>query len=212
MARIYFSSRHTGNFGDHVGDDPISVHNRRTELAKHLSLPGIAFMNQVHGNQIHEVRDLAERTPTCDALITTHKGIGLAVMVADCIPLLLTSEVAVAAVHVGRPGLVAEIAPRTIEAMRALGAKEISGAIGASICANCYEVSPDMYQEISKSIPATTTSDERHALDLVAGLRSQVSNEVTTITDLHICAKESSDHFSYRRESKTGRQVGVVVL
>jgi len=212
MARIYFSSRHSGNFGDHVGDDPVAVAERRNGLARTLSLESVAFMNQIHGDEFYQISEPGGPTPTCDALITTVKGIGLAVMVADCIPLLLASERVVAAVHVGRPGLVAEIAPKVISAMRGLGASSISAHVGASICKDCYEVAPDMYREISSQIPATTTSDGLHSLDLVSGLRSQIGGAISTWTDLHICAKESSDHFSYRREKKTGRQVGVVAL
>ena len=212
MARIYFSSRHSGNFGDHVGDDPVAVAERRARLAQTLSLDSVAFMNQVHGDEFYQISESDGRAPTCDALMTTVKGIGLAVMVADCIPLLLASERVVAAVHVGRPGLVVEIAPKVISAMRGLGASSISAHVGASICRDCYEVAPDMYREISSQIPATATTDAVHSLDLVAGLRSQIGDEVSAWTDLHICAKESSDHFSYRRENKTGRQVGVVAL
>lgn len=212
MTRIYFSSRHAGNFGDHVGDDPQSVATRRGDLARALSVDQVAFMNQVHGNLIVEVQEASEAIPTCDALITTVKGLALAVMVADCIPLLLTSDVAVAAVHVGRPGLVAGIAPLVVRRLKELGASQISAFIGPSICRDCYEVSPEMYQEISGEFPATATSPELHALDLIAGLRHQLGQEVREITDLHLCTKQSPDHFSYRREHQTGRQVGVVIL
>ncbi len=212
MARIYFSSRHSGNFGDHVGDDPGLVSRRRSSLARALSVPPIAFMNQVHGNVVQVITEAPTSASTCDALVTSQRGLGLAVMVADCIPLLLTSDVAVAAVHVGRAGLVSEISLKAIAIMRDLGAHQIAATVGPSICRNCYEVAPHMYQEISSQLSATATNDLLHSLDLVAGLRQQLGSQVVDFSDLHICAKESSDHFSYRREQETGRQVGVVIL
>ena len=82
------------NFGFHVGDDPVAVAANRELLGN------TQFMNQVHGNDVVVVDHVLDQEPTCDALITTTKGISLAVMVADCIPLLLISQEAVAAVHV----------------------------------------------------------------------------------------------------------------
>ena len=62
-------------------------------------------MQQVHGDQIVIIENLLTQEPVADALITATPGISLAVLVADCIPLLLTSNEVVAAVHVGRRGL-----------------------------------------------------------------------------------------------------------
>jgi len=73
----------------HVGDDAQTVARNR-ELLRKITGP-IQFMNQVHGDDVVEVKTLID-DPTCDALITTVPGIALAVMVADCIPLLLSSS------------------------------------------------------------------------------------------------------------------------
>ena len=73
------------NFGFHVGDDPAAVAANRELLGN------TQFMNQVHGNDVVVVDHVLEQEPTCDGLITTTKGISLAVMGADCIPLLLIS-------------------------------------------------------------------------------------------------------------------------
>jgi copper oxidase (laccase) domain-containing protein len=102
------------NFGTHVGDDPASVKANRSTLMN------TQFMNQVHGNAVVVVTEYSDIEPTCDALVTANPDISLAVMVADCIPLLLISESAVGAVHVGRAGLVSRVAINSIEAMRNL--------------------------------------------------------------------------------------------
>ena len=77
-----------------MGDSSETVARNR-ELLSDLTGP-IQFMNQVHGDEVVEVKSLMD-DPTCDALITREPGIALAVMVADCIPLLLSSSTVVAA-------------------------------------------------------------------------------------------------------------------
>ena len=127
------------NLGDHVGDIAADVARNRAVLT---ALHGpVQFMNQVHGNRVVVIEEVTDVVPTADALVSGIPGITLAVMVADCIPLLLTSKQAIAAVHVGRRGLVNNVALKTIEVMREMGAQDISAIIGPAICGSCYEVS-----------------------------------------------------------------------
>ena len=104
------------NLGFHVGDEPALVALNRSVI------PNAQFMNQVHGNDVVVIDHLLDTPPTCDAMITTKPEISLAVMVADCIPLLFISREAVAAVHVGRAGLINKVAIKTLHHMRTLGA------------------------------------------------------------------------------------------
>ena len=212
MARTFYSSRHLGNLATHVGDDPLKVARNRSTLASLLSSDEVVFMNQTHSNRVMEVGEVRQDIYDCDAIITSIKNLHLAVMVADCIPLLISSNTYVAAVHVGRPGLVGRIATHTIEAMRDRGAKDFSAVIGPSVCADCYEVSPEMYVEVTRKFPATATTLEKHALDLQAGLRAELAALGVQVEDFQICTKESPEYFSYRRERETGRQVGVISL
>jgi copper oxidase (laccase) domain-containing protein len=87
-------------------------------------------------------------------------------MVADCIPLLLTSSQAVAAVHVGRRGLVNSVAIKTIEVMREMGAQDISAIIGPAICGQCYEVSADIHREVVTNFPMADSRSKSGALAL----------------------------------------------
>ena len=89
------------NLALHVGDDPIAVARNRESLS-HL-VGQVQFMNQIHGDDFVIVNQLTDIDPTCDALITTTAGLGLAVLVADCIPLLLSSATVVAAEEIERP-------------------------------------------------------------------------------------------------------------
>ena len=201
------------NLATHVGDDHVTVLTNRTELENLLGLP-IQFMNQVHGNVVAAVGEVIIAEPTADALITQSAGIGLAVMVADCIPLLLASSQTVAAVHVGRKGLMNNVALTAIKEMRSRGASEITAVVGPSICGRCYEVSQDIYDDVSKTFPlaASKTQDGGFSLDLSRALIDQLQTIGVTVIDEGRCTVEDSNLYSYRRDGVTGRQVGVVWL
>ena len=165
-------------------------------------------MTQVHGNKIELITDSNKDLPEVDGLVTNQKSIALAVQVADCLPLLLQSDEAVAAVHVGRKGLLNGVALKAVAVMRELGAKEISGIVGPHICERCYEVDQSMFNEITTQYPATKSSGRN--LNLFAGLAAQISE--IPLVNLGICTLENPDYFSFRRGGETGRQVGVICL
>lgn len=205
VSKVPFES---ANLGLHVGDDPFDVATNRATLESQIEMP-IVFMEQVHGDTVVLVEDNKAK-PTCDALITTHRRLAVAVMVADCIPLLLKSDVAVAAVHVGRKGLMNGIARKTINAMRDLGAEIIHSYIGPNICGNCYEVSEEIYTEVVSKYPSADSRSRtgKFTLDLAAGLKVDLKD--TVLMDLSSCVLEDKNTFSYRRDGITGRQAGVI--
>ena len=215
-----FTSRRNGaslapyeslNLAQHVGDDAESVATNRQLLGK-ITGP-VQFMNQVHGDEVVEVKTLGD-DPTCDALITTVPGIALAVMVADCIPLLLSSSTVVGAVHVGRRGLMNSVAIKALEAMRKLGAGQIHALLGASICGRCYEVPQELADELSAKHPVATslTNNLTPALDLPRALIADLVAHGVTYEASPICTLEDDEYFSYRRHNITGRNAGVVWL
>lgn len=89
---------------------------------------------------------------------------------ADCLPLLLHSTTVVAAVHVGRKGLLNKVALNAVTQMRLLGAEQITGIVGPHICGNCYEVDSQMFTEITKTHPATAGKNKH--LNLLLALQS----------------------------------------
>ena len=196
------------NFGFHVGDDPAAVTSNR------LTIPNAQFMNQVHGNDVVLVDHLMESDPTCDAMITTKAGISLAVMVADCIPLLLLSREAVAAVHVGRAGLINKVAIKTLHQMRTLGAIDVHAIIGPSICGRCYEVPFEMQQDVIADHPRafSTTHKGTPGLDLPAALIADLVSEGVSYEASTVCTMEDELYFSHRKQNPTGRFAGVVSL
>ena len=215
-----FTSRRNGaslapyeslNLAQHVGDEAESVATNRQLLAK-ITGP-VQFMKQVHGDEVVEVKTVGD-DPTCDALITTVPGIALAVMVADCIPLLLSSSTVVGAVHVGRRGLMNSVAIKALEAMRKLGAGQIHAQLGASICGRCYEVPQGLADEVGTKHPAATslTNNLTPALDLSRALIADLVAHGVTYEASPICTLEDDEYFSYRRHNITGRNAGVVWL
>lgn len=171
-------------------------------------------MNQVHGNEVVVVDQVLTTDPTCDALVTTNKDLALAVMVADCIPLLLISNKAVAAVHVGRAGLMNQVALKALNTMRSLGATDVHAIVGPSICGRCYEVPLQMQQDVTAIHPKAfaTTTIGTPALDLPAGLIAELTREGISYEASTICTKEDPLYFSHRRDNPTGRFAGVVSL
>lgn len=200
------------NLGTHVGDDLEKVLENRSILTAKLG--PIQYMNQVHGDRIAVIEEVTDEVPTADALVTGIPGINLAVMVADCIPLLLSSKESVAAVHVGRKGLVNEVTRKTIALMKEMGSTQITAIMGPSICGKCYEVSEDIYEEVIALHPfaQSRTAQGTVSLDLPAALRSVLSDEGVAIINKSECTVESVDYFSYRRDGVTGRQAGIISL
>jgi YfiH family protein len=200
------------NLGTHVSDDLETVLANRALLAEELG--PIQYMSQVHGNRVAIIEEVTDEDPTADALVTGIPGISLAVQVADCIPLLLHSPQAVAAVHVGRKGLVNGVALAALEVMREMGSSEITAIIGPSICGPCYEVSQEIHDEVVALHPAAVavTPQGTPALDLPAALRAVLESAGIPILDESRCTLENTDLYSYRRDGITGRQAGIISL
>ena len=194
-----------------MGDSAETVARNRELLSK-ITGP-IQFMNQVHGDEVVEVKSIGD-DPTCDALITRAPGIALAVMVADCIPLLLSSSTVVGAVHVGRRGLMNSVAVKAVDAMRKLGADQIHAQLGPSICGRCYEVPQELADEVVARHPAASslTNNLTPALDLPRALIADLVANGVTYEASTICTLENDEYFSYRRHNITGRNAGVVWL
>ncbi len=211
------------NLGGAVGDDPSAVLTNRAIAAKSYEIDPaqVVWMNQVHGNDVAEVDGPWGEgpIPSVDALVTARCGLALAVLTADCTPVLLADPVAgvVAAAHAGRPGMVAGIVPATIKAMRSLGAEpaRIVARTGPAVCGRCYEVPEQMRAEVATAEPAawSETSWGTPAVDVTAGVHAQL--EAAGVRDRQrssVCTLESADHYSYRRDRTTGRLAGYVWL
>ena len=189
-------------------------------LEAELGLPALN-VHQVHGNRVvavdadTEPRALAGEQ--ADALVTTSRGIALAVRAADCLPVLFADAGAgvVGAAHAGRVGLGAGVLPATVEAMAALGATDVTAWIGPHICGACYEVPAALQAEFGRDHPAAVarTSWGTPALDLGAAAAAQLDRAGCTVVRVDPCTRETPTLHSYRRDGGgSGRQAGLVWL
>ncbi|MEU6601747.1 peptidoglycan editing factor PgeF [Streptomyces flaveolus] len=210
------------NLGGAVGDTPEAVRGNRELAAKSLGLDPaqVVWMNQVHGADAVVVDEpWGSTVPEVDAIVTARRGLALAVLTADCVPVLLADPVAgiVAAAHAGRPGMVKGVVPAAVRAMVELGAEagRIVARTGPSVCGRCYEVPEAMRAEVAAVEPAAhaETSWGTPALDVSAGVHAQLDRlGVCDRAQAPVCTLESDDHFSYRRDRTTGRLAGYVWL
>lgn len=205
------------NLGGHVGDDPADVEANREVLAREVGVTRerLLFLDQVHGCDVVEVHGPWQGdVPTADAFVTSAEDLALAILVADCVPVLLHDDDgrAVGAVHAGRPGMVAGIVPRAVRAMRDLGAQDIRATVGPSVCGRCYEVPQDMAMEAARTSPSAAARSwtGTTAIDVAAGVVEQLAAEGVPVRWVPGCTRETADLYSYRRDGRTGRFAGVV--
>jgi polyphenol oxidase len=208
------------NLGDHVGDDPDRVTANRARLAAEMGLaPGdLRFMSQVHGAGVaHVGREPGTAPPEADAMVTADRGVGLVVLVADCVPVLFAARRSdvIAVAHAGRRGVAAGVVPATVAAMQELGARpsRIVVKVGPAICGQCYEVPQAMQEEISAAVPEarSTTKNGTPGLDLRAAVVAQLIHAgVQTIEVESWCTAEREDLYSHRRDGISGRFAGLV--
>ncbi len=212
------------NLGGAVGDDPAAVLANRARAARSLGLEPdrVVWMNQVHGRDVAVVEEpwgAGAQIPAVDAVVTARRGLALAVLTADCTPVLLADPVAgvAGAAHAGRPGLVAGVVPAAVAEMVALGAEpeRITARTGPAVCGRCYEVPAEMREAVAEAVPAARAETRwgTPAVDVVAGVHAQLAEAgVVDISGSGFCTLESRDHFSYRRDRVTGRLAGYVWL
>lgn len=208
------------NLGDHVGDDPAAVATNRARLARKLGLPAsnMVWMDQVHGTRIARVtRPTGGAVPATDGLVTDRPGLALAVLTADCVPVLAADESAgvIGAVHAGRVGAVGGIVPSLIGAMTSLGARpdRITVFLGPAAAGRHYELPPELADEVDAALPGsrTMTVAGTAGVDLRAGLARQLNDLGVTRVDCDPrCTIADESLYSYRRQGRTGRLASVI--
>lgn len=216
-------------FCDAVGPDgdtlDLSVRSATSErdwgrLAAALDVR-LLHASQVHGTTVLEVgqdsRADEVAATQADALLTTDRRVGLAVRVADCVPVLLADPDAgvVAAAHAGRVGLAAGVLTTTLERMREHGATRVTAWIGPHVCGACYEVPEQLRDEIAAVLPgaAARTSWGTASLDLGMAAERQLAAAGRVVERHDPCTRTTPTLHSHRRDgAASGRQAGIVWL
>lgn len=215
--RLGFTAKQQGNLAFHVGDNNDAAANRE-RLAAHLELEAgqLRFLSQVHSADVRDASDADPGSPpTGDAWISPDGSHPLAIMVADCLPVLFCAQRAdgsplTAAAHAGRPGLLAGILQNTVAQLRKHGAEQVSAWIGPGACGDCYEVPQDMHDELTAHRPAlsSTTNWGTPALNLRAEAAVLLEAAGVEVVDVPGCTIEQLELFSHRRSQQTGEAKG----
>lgn len=223
----------TLNLSLSVGDDPARVleNRRRLAAAFEARLEDFVFARQVHGAGVAVVgdadrgsgaRSLEDAVGDVDALVTTTPGVVLAILTADCLPVVLHDPVAgvLACVHAGWRGTVAGVTAAAVAALRDLGSRpsDIVAGLGPAIAGDRYQVGPDVHEAVTAAFGAAATgflrpdlrpgaSPGRWLLDLPAANRHALCAAGVPDAQIHATplTTGSGDFFSDRAARPCGR-------
>lgn len=235
---VAFTGRHgrtsTGscqglNLSYNVGDSRRSVDANRESVAGAIGVPPARWVLgiQVHGTAVARVgqadsgrggTDHAAGLPRTDALVTRTPRIALAVLTADCVPILLVAPdaPAIAAVHAGWRGVLAGIPGAGARELTRCAGGDIGGAvalIGPHIGRCCMEVGDDIASAFEREFSSEVVAGRK--LDLAAACASQLEGAGISPENIHVwaeCTKCSEEYFSHRRDEGCGRQGAFVSI
>jgi YfiH family protein len=235
-----FFTRHGGvSLGDYSSlncglgskDDPAAVRENRARVAAMLGARSLDTAHQIHSATAIVVDapwGTAER-PRCDALVTSTPGLAVAVLAADCAPVLFADAEAgvVAAAHAGWRGAIGGVMEAALQTMESLGARRerVVAAVGPCIGQPAYEVGPEFEQEFLRHDAGNArfftreSADARPHFDLAGYAEHRLRQaRVGSVHSLLSCTyAQTDDFFSYRRaraqkEPDYGRQISAIVL
>ena len=211
----FTTTRQVGTFGM-MGPEPVvEVMGRWAALRRELYeiSPRLATGGQVHGNHVlaHDGHwDGWLRGGEADGHFAPKPRTALAVTVADCVPVFVAHPSgATQVLHSGWRGTVANILGVGLTMMKAAGYTLADARVhfGPAICGKCYEVSPEVYQQLTGRDPGKPT-----AVDLRAILADQARKcGVKRISISSLCTRCNNDRFYSHRAGDHGRQLGVIV-
>jgi len=198
------------NLGDHVGDDPAGVAENRRRVAEAIGegADRLVIVNQVHGRDVVNANE-ATADSSGDVIIDYGDEFAVAVLVADCLPILLVDEDSptLAVVHAGWRGLQSNVIESALEHFEHHNA--VHAFIGPSISAAAYQVGPEVAQNFT-NVPGALIPDsgDRSRLDLRAVAVAQLL--ALSVTDSHITVSTQSTDggttfFSDRAQRPCGR-------
>ena len=213
--RALFTTRADGNLSTIRGPAHKRGRHERNRLCEQLGLRWLCASRQVHGTAVHRVVEQNGRGGQAleidaDGHATSLRGLGTMVLVADCLPVILGSEGAVAAVHAGWRGLAGGVLEEGVRAVRELGGEgEIAAIVGPGARGCCYEVGEEVHRAFGAAHREGCSN-----LDLAAVARDRLQSAgVARVEDVGVCTICDERLFSHRREGlDAGRQAGIAWL
>jgi YfiH family protein len=204
------------NLGLHVGDNVDDVNSNRNALKIALERPREPeWLEQTHSNICVLVEEESNRV--ADAAITRSADRTLAIMTADCLPIVLSNKqgTEIAAIHSGWRGLVNGVIENTLAKMQS-PREHLLAWIGPAICQSCYEVGAEVLDSYQDRYPFASKAFRPKGEKLLANLPHLAklvlnSLEVLTVVQSNICTfEQNNDFYSYRRTPQTGRMVTLI--
>ena len=240
------------NLGLHVNDNALQVLDNRMSLLaaineqltgksaqneQHVAINRLHWVSQVHGKRIHDVdaTTLNMAPMSADAMVSQQSGRGLAIMTADCVPIVLYQPTSgkIAAIHAGWQGLACGVIQETVNRFTDSG--PIQAWIGVCISQENYEVNTDVRDKLlagciaNQTLPKThidnfvslfsiSSHDDKIKLDLpkLAAMQLDAAGAIV-VNDLPVdCSYANTHYYSYRRQTHmhqpaTGRMALVIV-
>lgn len=219
MSQMPFDHFNLGNKYAADGDDPAVVARNRAQLAELAGLPSAPhWLKQVHGTDVVRVdvpADSAAPEAVADALVTSEPGVVLAILTADCLPVVFAAKDGreIAAAHAGWPGLSKGMLEATLAAMRT-PATEVIAWIGPAAGPQRYEVGENVFdafvsQDAGAAAAFAPTRPGHWLADLPALARRRLVARGMRAEDIHggdLCTISEPDRFfSHRRDGRSGR-------
>jgi YfiH family protein len=129
----------------------VTINRARAAEALGVAPDALVSVHQVHSADVVVADGPLEERPRADAIVTATPGLALAILTADCQPVLFADHAAgvVGAAHAGWRGTLDGVLEATVEAMEGLGATRegITAVIGPSISQRAYEVGPEFLEQ-----------------------------------------------------------------
>jgi YfiH family protein len=217
------------NLGLHVGDNPQAVRANRALLNAKLPKPPV-WLNQVHGINVFDADQPFEPhaqhpIPTADAAVTTQTEQPLAILTADCLPIVIAnhSGTVLGVVHAGWRGLALGVLEATLGVMRQANPsmQSWSAWVGPGIGAQTFQVGQDVYDTFVNQnatyacfFTSDPTQPSKWFADLagIAGYRLSLLGSQTIYQSQRCTVTETQHFFSYRRDGRTGRMATIAWL
>jgi len=215
------------------GDDEHHVKTNRHLLCDQLGIQpcNLILQQQIHGNQVNEILHLPvdHHTLIGDALITNLPGVAIAVLTADCLPILMYAPDInyVAAIHAGRVGLLQNVIDHTVQRLIDKGAhaNNMIAAIGPAIHQDCYQVRSEIYQRIAQNYPTyisyckESSVKDYYNLDLVGiAVHKLMTLNINHIDILPLNTYQHPDQFfscryaHHHKQASFGNQISAIQL
>ena len=207
------------NLAAHVGDAPQRVAENRRRLLRRARCSRIQWLDQAHGTRVQRVAaggagGAGAAPPLADAAWTDARGVALAVMAADCAPVLFCDVAggAVAAAHCGWRGATGGVVEATLQALPAPPARLVAW-IGPAICGNCYVVGDEVRDQAGDDAAFAAIGRGKWRFDLPGHIAAKLAAlGVATVARCNLCTACDERFFSWRRDGVTGRFATLVWL